>query len=86
MALLARNQPWAVPLAALFFGALANGGTTVQLFTNVPLDLVNVLQGAVMLVAVARLGLGIRRARAAAPVAPEIAPEIKEGPHVQRVG
>jgi simple sugar transport system permease protein len=86
VALLARNQPWAVPLAALFFGALANGGTTVQLFTNVPLDLVNVLQGAVMLVAVTRLGVGIRRARAAAPVAPEIAPEIKEGPHVQRVG
>jgi general nucleoside transport system permease protein len=64
VALLARNQPWGVLPAAIFFGALANGGTTMQLFSNVPLDLVNVLQGTVMLVAVARFGNLLLAARA----------------------
>jgi len=91
VALLARNQPWAIPLTALFFGALSNGGATMQLFSNVPIDLVNVLQGAVMLVAVARFGFGWRRAGAVPPApipqaARDIQQEIQEAPDVQRVG
>jgi simple sugar transport system permease protein len=43
-------------LAALFFGALANGGTMIQLFSNIPLDLINLLQGVVMIFAVVDLG------------------------------
>jgi simple sugar transport system permease protein len=63
VALLGRNTAAGIVLAALFFGALANGGTMIQLFSNIPLDLINLLQGVVMIFAVvdlARLGL-VRR-------------------------
>jgi general nucleoside transport system permease protein len=60
VALLGRNTALGCLVAALFFGALANGGATVQLFTNIPLELINVLQGTVMIFAVVELG---RRAR-----------------------
>jgi simple sugar transport system permease protein len=56
VALLGRNTAVGCLLAALFFGALANGGATVQLFTNIPLELINVLQGTVMIFAVVELG------------------------------
>ena len=56
VALLGRNTALGVVLAALFFGALANGGAMIQLFSDIPLDLVNVLQGTVMIFAVLRLG------------------------------
>src|SRR5439155_19753739 len=49
VALLGRNTALGCLLAALFFGALQNGGSTVQLFTNIPLELINVLQGTVMI-------------------------------------
>ena len=55
VALLAANEPLAVIPAAIFFGALTNGGGLVQLFSNVPIDLINVLQGTVMLFATTRL-------------------------------
>jgi general nucleoside transport system permease protein len=57
VALLAANNPLLVVPAAIFFGALANGGSLIQLFSNIPIDLVNVLQGTVMLFATARLAL-----------------------------
>lgn len=55
VALLGRNHPVGIILAALFFGALSNGGAMIQLFSNVPIDLINVLQGTVMIFAVIEL-------------------------------
>jgi general nucleoside transport system permease protein len=52
VALLGRNTAVGCVLAAFLFGALQNGGATVQLFTNIPLELINVLQGTVMVFAV----------------------------------
>lgn len=52
VALLGRNSPVGICLAALFFGALSNGGATVQLFTDIPIDLIELLQGIVMIFAV----------------------------------
>ena len=42
-------------LSALFFGALSSGGAMIQLFSDIPLDLVNILQGTVMIFAVIEL-------------------------------
>jgi general nucleoside transport system permease protein len=62
VALLGRNHPVGLLLSALFFGALSNGGGIIQLFSDIPLDLVNVLQGAIMIVAVTQLArFGLRR-------------------------
>ncbi len=52
VALLARNHPIGILFGAVLFGALASAGTTVQLFSNIPLDLVNIIQGTVMIFAV----------------------------------
>ncbi|MGH2428720.1 MAG: ABC transporter permease [Candidatus Limnocylindria bacterium] len=52
VALLGRNTALGCVLAALFFGALSNGSAMMQLFTDIPLDLVNVLTGIVMIFAV----------------------------------
>jgi ABC-type uncharacterized transport system permease subunit len=50
VALLGRNHPVGVLLAAVFFGALIRGGLFVDIFTeNVSKDLVLVLQGLVIL-------------------------------------
>jgi ABC-type uncharacterized transport system permease subunit len=56
VALLGRNTAVGCVLAAFLFGALQNGGATVQLFTSIPLELINVLQGTVMVFAVVELG------------------------------
>jgi simple sugar transport system permease protein len=56
VALLGRNTPFGVLLAALFFGALANGGAMIQLFSDIPIDLINLLQGTVMILAVVQFG------------------------------
>lgn len=52
VALLARNNPYGVVPAAVLFGALASAGSTLQLFTDVPFDIVRVLQGVIMLLVV----------------------------------
>jgi ABC-type uncharacterized transport system permease subunit len=67
VALLGRNSAVGIILASLLFGALASAGTTVQLFSEIPIEIVQVLQGTVMVFAVARLGrlwAGTKRARA----------------------
>lgn len=66
VALLGRNTPVGVLLAALFFGALANGGAMIQLFSDIPIDLINLLQGTVMILAVVQFGQlrGMRLRRA----------------------
>lgn len=65
VALLAGRSALALIPAAVLFGAFANAGTTIQLFDNIPLDIVQVLQGTVMVFAVANLALLWRRRRAA---------------------
>jgi simple sugar transport system permease protein len=49
IALLAQNNPLGVIFGALLFGALRSGGTNLQLFLDVPLDLINILQAIVIL-------------------------------------
>ncbi|TCO47961.1 ABC transporter permease [Actinocrispum wychmicini] len=55
VALLGRNSAVGVVIGAVLFGALASAGTTAQLFSDIPLDIVNVLSGTVMVFAVVRL-------------------------------
>ncbi len=49
VALLGRNNPFGVLLAAIFFGALASGGAQVDIETHVPRELVTVIQAIVIL-------------------------------------
>jgi simple sugar transport system permease protein len=49
VAVLGRNHPVGVVLGALLFGALRNGGMVMKQVTNVPTDLVVVIQGIVIL-------------------------------------
>ena len=46
---------------SVLFGALASAGTTVQLFSDIPIQLVDVLQGTVTIFAVVRLAPLVRR-------------------------
>lgn len=55
--LLAQHNPFGVLIAALLFGALRNGGSYVQFFSSVPLDLINIIQGIVIMLVTAQLGL-----------------------------
>ena len=66
VALLGRGSAIGILLAAILFGALATSGATIQLFSDVPIEIVNVLQGMVMIFAVARFGWIITRRRRAA--------------------
>jgi simple sugar transport system permease protein len=61
IALLARNSALGVVLASVLFGALSSAGANIQLFSDVPIEIVEILQGAVMIFAVAQF----RRGRAA---------------------
>ena len=54
-----------VAVGAIVFGALSSAGATIQLFSDVPIEIVEILQGAVMIFAVAKLGIG--QGRGAAP-------------------
>lgn len=49
IALLGRLNPFGVILAAVFFGALVNGSTSMQIFTGVPVALVYCVQGIVLI-------------------------------------
>ena len=49
IALLGRLNPFGVILASIFFGALVNGSTNMQIFTGVPVALVQSLQGIVLI-------------------------------------
>jgi general nucleoside transport system permease protein len=68
VALLGRARPWGVVLAGLLFGALQAGGTAMQASTypQVPVDIVEVIQGLIVLfVAAPPLIRAIFRLRAA---------------------
>lgn len=56
VALLGRNTAIGILLGAILFGALASAGTTVQLFSDIPLDIVNIIEGTVMIFAVVEIG------------------------------
>jgi simple sugar transport system permease protein len=67
IALLARNGALGVVLASVLFGALASAGATIQLFSDIPLDIVDVLQGTIMVLAAAQVVDLRRRIRRQAP-------------------
>lgn len=50
VALLAANRPILVPIMALAYGFLRTGGDVIQITSNVPRDIVVVLQGVIILV------------------------------------
>ena len=69
VALLGRNRPFGVLLAALFFGALASGGAQVDIDTHVPRELVTVIQAIVIIFVACEYlvtKIGIRRREVAA--------------------
>jgi simple sugar transport system permease protein len=49
VAMIGRNHPIGIIFAAIFFGGLLAGGRIMQLFANVPLELVRVVEGIVVL-------------------------------------
>jgi len=63
IALLARFNPVGVVVGAIAFGALAAAGATVQLFINIPIQLIDILQGTVMMLAVAKFAIPRLRRR-----------------------
>ena len=75
VALLGRLHPLGALVAALALGALAAAGPTVQLFIDVPLDVIRIMQGTIMIAAVIPLvrraprtqAIDVRRRRAPAP-------------------
>jgi simple sugar transport system permease protein len=58
VALLGRLHPIGALVAALGLGALAAAGPTVQLFVDVPLDVIRIMQGTIMIAAVVPLVRG----------------------------
>ena len=64
VALLGRNTPVGALLAALFFGALRNGGSTMELFTRIPRDLIDILQALIIFFIAIDISFGWLRGRA----------------------
>jgi general nucleoside transport system permease protein len=54
VALMGRLNPIGTLFAAIFFGALSNGGASMELMVNVPRDMVVVVQGLILLVVTAQ--------------------------------
>jgi simple sugar transport system permease protein len=61
VALMGRNSAIGMLIGAIVFGALDSAGTTVQLFSDIPLEIVDVLQGVVTIFAVVRFARLARR-------------------------
>lgn len=49
IALLAKNHPLGVIIAAILFGAMRNGGTRMQFLTQIPVDVISVIQALILL-------------------------------------
>jgi simple sugar transport system permease protein len=49
VAMIGRNHPIGIIFAAIFFGGLLSGGRTMQLFAQVPLEMVRVVEGIVVI-------------------------------------
>lgn len=66
VSLVAGNNPFGIILGGVFFGGLKAGGTTLQLQTETPRDVVDIISAIVILVITARVGyqfLGRRQPR-----------------------
>lgn len=63
IALLARNSPIGTLLGALLFGVLRSGSATMEIFTDVPRDLITVLEATVIFFAALEISLGWLRRR-----------------------
>ena len=63
VALLARLNPWAAIVAAVFYANMMAGSNGMQINTDVPYPLVNVLQGLIILMITATFVLNRRRPR-----------------------
>lgn len=71
VALLGRNSPLGVLLAALFLGALRNGSSTMEMFTQIPRDLIDIVVAFVIFFVAVEIGFGWLRRRAK-PTAAEV--------------
>jgi simple sugar transport system permease protein len=49
VALLGKSNPFGVVLAAILFGAMKNGGTRMQFMTQIPVDIISVIQALILL-------------------------------------
>lgn len=49
IALLGKSNPFGVVLAAILFGAMKNGGTRMQFMTQIPVDIISVIQALILL-------------------------------------
>ncbi len=49
IALLGKTNPFGVVLAAILFGAMRNGGTRMQFLTQIPVDIITVIQALILL-------------------------------------
>jgi ABC-type uncharacterized transport system, permease component len=49
IALLGKTNPFGVVLAAILFGAMRNGSTRMQFLTQIPVDIISVIQGLILL-------------------------------------
>jgi simple sugar transport system permease protein len=49
IALLGRTHPVGVVLAAILFGAMRNGATKMQFLTQIPVDIISVVQALILL-------------------------------------
>lgn len=79
VAIVARNQPLLVPIAALFYGYLRQGAVLMGLRSDVPTEMIGIIQGVViLLVASAGLYGWLRSNRTAAPA--ETDPETPQPP------
>jgi simple sugar transport system permease protein len=84
VALLGRNTPTGALLAALFFGALRNGGSTMEMFTRIPRDLIDILQALIIFFIAIDIGFGwLRQRRHVKPDQPSETTE--RTPDVQRL-
>jgi simple sugar transport system permease protein len=48
LALLGNNTPLGVVLASLLFGTLRNGATRMQVVSNIPIDIISILQAIIL--------------------------------------
>ena len=72
IALLARARPWGVVVAALLFGALRSGGRSMQAITQVPIEIIVVIQAVIIaFVAAPSLVRAIYRIKERRPVTTE---------------
>ena len=72
VALLGRNTPIGVLFSALFLGALRNGASTLEMFTQIPRDLVDIVVALVIFFVAVDVSIGWLRRRRATPSLPGV--------------